>query len=114
MGQSQQGRRERLNSLRLRHPQERVNEGKLRAADRSLRLQEASARRQIDWRRSLAYQSSQLDAYSPLKVLGRGYSLALDDSGHAVRSSASLRVGQRLSLRLAEGAARVKVEDLET
>ncbi|MFT5586725.1 MAG: exodeoxyribonuclease VII large subunit [Cognaticolwellia sp.] len=112
--QSQQARRTRLQSLRLRHPQERVDQGKLRAADLSLRMQEAIGRRQIDWRRSLAYQGAQLDAYSPLKVLGRGYSLALDESGHAVRSSGALKVGDRLSLRLAEGAATVQVQDIET
>lgn len=114
LGQSQQGRRARLQSLRLRHPQERVDQGKLRAADLSLRMQEAIGRRQIDWRRSLAYQGAQLDAYSPLKVLGRGYSLVLDESGRAVRSSGALQVGDRLSLRLAEGAATVKVEDIES
>ena len=112
--QGQRGRRTRLQGLRLRHPQERVDQGKLRAADLSLRMQEAIGRRQIDWRRSLALQSAQLDAYSPLKVLGRGYALALDESGHAVRSSDTLAVGQRLSLRLGRGAARVKVEDIET
>jgi exodeoxyribonuclease VII large subunit len=112
--QSQQGRRAGLKSLRLRHPQERVDQGKLRAADLSLRLQDAIGRRQIDWRSRLAYQGAQLDAYSPLKVLGRGYSLVLDESGQAVLSSGALAIGQRLSLRLAEGAATVLVEDIES
>ena len=45
--QGQRSRRTRLQGLRLRHPQERVNQGKLRAADLSLRLQEAIGRCQI-------------------------------------------------------------------
>ncbi len=112
--QGQRSRRTRLQGLRLRHPQERVNQGKLRAADLSLRLQEAIGRRQIDWRRGLMQQAAQLDAYSPLKVLGRGYSLALDESGQAVRSTQALVVGQRLSLRFGQGAATVQVEDIES
>lgn len=114
LDQGQRERRRRLQAARLRHPQERVDQGKLRAADLSLRLQEAIGRRQIDWRRSLALQSAQLDAYSPLKVLGRGYSLALDESGRAVRSTEALVVGQRLSLRLEQGTATVQVEDIES
>lgn len=108
-----QRRRARLQAQRLRHPQERVNHGKLRAADLALRLQEAMGRRQIAWRTRLAHQGAQLDAYSPLKVLGRGYSLALDEGGQVVRSSEDLDVGDRLSLRLGHGAATVRVEELE-
>lgn len=114
MGHGQQRRRARVKAQRLRHPQERVDLGKLRAADLALRLQEAMGRRQIAWRTRLAHQGAQLDAYSPLKVLGRGYSLALDEGGRVVRSSEDLEVGARLSLRLGQGAATVRVEDLES
>ncbi len=50
-----------------------------------------------------------LDAMSPLKVLGRGYSLALDDDGHILRSVGQMRPGQEFTLRLIDGAARAQV-----
>lgn len=53
--------------------------------------------------------SAGLDAMSPLKVLGRGYSLALDDDGHILRSVGQMRPGQEFTLRLIDGAARAQV-----
>ena len=46
-----------------------------------------------------------LDAMSPLRVLNRGYSLAMDEGGHMVRSASSLHTGDLLHLRFAEGCA---------
>ncbi len=114
MGHGLRRRRARLQAQRLRHPKERVDQGKLRAADLALRLQEAMGRRQIAWRTRLAHHGAQLDAFSPLKVLGRGYSLALDEEGQVVRSSEDVEVGARLSLRFGQGSAQVCVEELES
>ncbi len=44
-----------------------------------------------------------LDALSPLKVLGRGYAFAKNEQGEVVTSVASVELGERLSLRLADG-----------
>lgn len=46
---------------------------------------------------------SALDALSPLKVLGRGYAFARNEEGDVVTSAASVELGERLSLRLADG-----------
>lgn len=46
---------------------------------------------------------SALDALSPLKVLRRGYAFARDETGAVVTSVASVELGERLSLRLADG-----------
>lgn len=54
---------------------------------------------------------SKLDALSPLKVLGRGYSIALAPDGTALRSSESVSVGERVELRLEKGALQCRVEE---
>lgn len=46
---------------------------------------------------------SALDALSPLKVLGRGYAFARNESGEVITSAGSVELGERLSLRLADG-----------
>ena len=56
--------------------------------------------------------AARMDAMSPLKVLGRGYAIAMDEHG-AVRSADALHVGQELDLRFAEGGAKCVVEALE-
>ena len=44
-----------------------------------------------------------LRALSPLAVLGRGYSLTSTEDGAVVRSTAGVRVGDRVTTRLADG-----------
>ena len=47
---------------------------------------------------------SALDAMSPLRVLTRGYAIASDDTGAVVKSTAQLRVGDSVTLRVADGS----------
>ena len=61
----------------------------------------------------LANAAARLDAMSPLKVLGRGYAIALRADGGAVRSGGALRAGEELRLRFAEGGARCEVREVE-
>ena len=53
----------------------------------------------------LRAQRAQLEALSPLNVLGRGYSLARTEDGRVVTSVAGLARGQRLVTQFADGAA---------
>ncbi len=64
-------------------------------------------------RERLARLAGAVDALSPLGVLARGYAIALDDDGRAVRDAAELTVGQDLDLRLHRGRARVRVTAAE-
>lgn len=61
----------------------------------------------------LANAAARLDAMSPLKVLGRGYAIALREDGGAVRSGGVLRAGEELRLRFASGGARCEVKEVE-
>lgn len=55
---------------------------------------------------------AQLDALSPLKVLDRGYAIALDaESGRAIRKAAEVRAGQVIVVRVSEGEFGARVED---
>ena len=61
----------------------------------------------------LANAAARLDAMSPLKVLGRGYAIALDDSQKAVRNAETLHPGDRLCVRFASGSARCEVQSVD-
>ncbi len=84
--------RQRLDGLAARLP--RAMQGQLRSQ-----------------RQQLGALAAQLQIVSPLATLGRGYSILLDERGHAVRSAAQTQLGQRLKARLSEGELDVRVED---
>ena len=54
-----------------------------------------------------------LDAMSPLKVLGRGYSIAQKGDGRVISSVRSVQPGERFSLRLSDGSLKCIVEETE-
>lgn len=77
-----------------------------------LRLDAAATGRLNRERQEFARLAAKLDALSPLKVLGRGYSIALDAEGRAVRESGQLKAGDKLDLRLSRGGAKCLVESV--
>lgn len=54
-----------------------------------------------------------LDALSPLKVLSRGYAVALKD-GKTVKTAVELQKGDSINLKFADGAAVCKVQETES
>lgn len=56
--------------------------------------------------------AAKLDALSPLEVLSRGYAIAMDEDGRAVKDSSGVRAGDKLTVRLASGALGCRVEDV--
>lgn len=77
-------------------------------AERLPRAMQAGLRQR---RLQLGAMAQTLQVVSPLATLGRGYSILLDEKGHAIRSADQTRVGQRLEARLGEGRLSVRVED---
>jgi exodeoxyribonuclease VII large subunit len=57
--------------------------------------------------------SARLDAYSPLKVLARGYAIATRDDGRAVRSGDDVAPGESLHIRVREARLEARVERVE-
>ena len=55
--------------------------------------------------------SAALDAMSPLKVLGRGYSIARNENGTLIASVKDAAPGERLELRLSDGSLACRVEE---
>jgi exodeoxyribonuclease VII large subunit len=73
----------------------------------------ASARLELTRRRrAFAACAAQLDALSPLAVLGRGYAIATRE-GVAVLSSQELQPGDAVRVQLSHGAFRARVTQLE-
>lgn len=57
--------------------------------------------------------ASSLDAMSPLRVLSRGYAIAVGDNGAPVRAASELNSGDHLKLTFADGAADCRVESVQ-
>lgn len=71
-------------------------------------LDAAMTRKKNEYLRAAA----KLDALSPLKVLSRGYAIAMDEDGRAVKDSSGVSAGDKLTVRLAIGALGCRVEDV--
>ncbi|MBR5217321.1 MAG: exodeoxyribonuclease VII large subunit [Oscillospiraceae bacterium] len=59
--------------------------------------------------RRFAQLTAKLDAMSPLKVLGRGYAMAQNESGEVLRSAQQVEVGEQVRVRLGQGSLRCTV-----
>ena len=62
-------------------------------------------------RQRTARLAAALDALSPLKVLGRGYSIAMDEEGRVLSSIQSVEPGDPFELRMEDGKLKCRVEE---
>lgn len=86
--------------------------GDVATLDRRLQLAMAALQRHAADRLGLA--AGRLDAFSPLKQLQRGYTIAsLERDGKALNSVTGLSPDEQVWLRFADGRARTRVEDVE-
>lgn len=112
-----QSKRQQLRSLAekkiMRSPYEYLSERRMLLAMLQQRLEGGqTALLQHKKQRFTALVAS-LDAMSPLKVLGRGYAMAMKD-GTVVQSATALQNGDVLNLQLRDGVANCRVESVET
>ncbi len=105
---------DRLNALKnkrvMTDPMAQIDNRRIRidhARDRLIAAQEGILARD---RQSFVRLAASMDAMSPLKVLGRGYAIATDSGGNAVKKASELRPGDRIHIRLHEGSAECTVE----
>lgn len=98
----------------FRRPFDRLHDAARRLDDLSGRSERALRMRLSAAHRTLDAFAAQLDSLSPLKVLGRGYSLTqrLSD-GQLVRDAATLAPGEQLMTRFARGQAVSRVERVD-
>lgn len=107
---------ERLGYLK-RHPAlqspTRIYDEKLRRAQElATRLPETVRQIIRHAEKDLALQAQRLDAFSPLKVLARGYAIAEKRAtGEILRKASQVRAGDKILLRLHEGEVHCEVKD---
>ena len=100
-------------AIRLRYvsPENQLNTKRQYAMDLEDRLTLHMQRALRETKHRLQLLAQQLEADSPLKKLGEGYSLVTDESGKAVRNFAQIETGMRLTLRMLEGDVITRVEE---
>ena len=98
--------------LRLRYvsPENQLNTKRQYALDLEDRLTYRMQRTLRDAKHRLQLLVQQMEACSPLKKLGEGYSLVTDESGNTVRDFAQIETGMQLTLRMLEGDVITRVE----
>ena len=96
----------------LRSPMNYLNDRRLLVDYLQRRLASAAARQTKTARERFIRLTAKLDAMSPLKVLGRGYSMVLNPEGHVVKSTAGLVPGDVLTVRLSDGKATAQVQEV--
>lgn len=97
--------------LRARLPRTDLIEKTL--GDLGGRLEAAMGTRIERSRAELAARAVQVEALSPLAVLGRGFAVPRTPDGAIVRDAATLAPGDELGLRFASGSARTTVLEVE-
>ncbi|WP_163558019.1 exodeoxyribonuclease VII large subunit [Halomonas sp. NO4] len=108
---SERGHLDHLRRRLAAHPPEReVAEASTRLARARTRLEQAMTQRLAISRERLGALARELQAVSPLAVLGRGYAILTDERGQAIRRATDTRPGQPLTARLGEGRLTVAVK----
>lgn len=100
-------------ALAARTPAAAIRQARQRVDDLDRRLRRAMVTLTRQRREAAGALAARLELLSPLAVLGRGYAIARREDGRVVRRAAEVQRGESLSLRLAEGAARVRVEETD-
>ncbi len=108
--------RQRLNALAsarsLRSPVNYINDRRLLLDHTHQRLCAASAQLLSRKREQFVRLTAKLDAMSPLKVLSRGYSMAMGGDGELIKSVRSVSVGERITVRFSDGAVITEVQEV--
>lgn len=99
--------------LTARHPSTVIAESRSELGPLSARLGALAELRIEKAHGALGEVASRLHALSPLSVLSRGYAIATRADGRAVRTSADVRVGDDISVRVHEGTIAATVRRIE-
>ena len=98
----------------IARPFQRVHDEFTRLDELDVRLRRAVRQRVVAAKQQLDLAAATLDALSPLKVLGRGYSITRRaETGDLVTTSDQLAIGDRITTILAAGQLTSRVESTE-
>ena len=108
--------RQRVNALAqtrsLKSPTNYLNDRRMALDYTHRRLCAASAALLNRNRERFVRLAAKLDAMSPLKVLGRGYSMTLNEKGELIKTIHAVSVGEKLTVSLADGKAVTEVREI--
>src|SRR5439155_16795848 len=105
------GELERLHRrLAARHPRAVIAVSRAALRPLEVRLDGAVRTRIARARATLGERLASLDAMSPLAVLARGYAIATNASGRAIRAASEVTSGESVSIRVHRGAFSAKVD----
>ena len=96
----------------LRSPINYLNDQRLRLDYTHRRLGAASTALLNQNREQFVRLTAKLDAMSPLKVLGRGYSVTLNENGQLVKSVKAVKCGDSLTVRMSDGKLTAQVQEV--
>lgn len=110
-------RQQKLDSLRnkrvLQKPENYIADRKLQLDYIQKQLSAASTKYLQNQRQHFIKLTSGLDAMSPLKVLGRGYSVTKSEQGQVISSIDSVSVGDTVTIHLSDGKMQAEVKNTE-
>lgn len=95
---------------KLRHPRDVLALAAQRLQHQTHRLQSGGRERLLQTEKRLERLTTMLEALSPRAVLGRGYGLIHDASGHVIARAADLRRGDAIQIELQDGKRGAIVE----
>lgn len=98
--------------LQMYHPGRRINEKRQGLVDLEDRMKALLDRQLLESQHRLAILSGRLHGLSPLEKISKGFGFITDEKQKRVESVTSLKAGQILKVRLADGT--VKTQVLET
>ncbi|GHC23770.1 exodeoxyribonuclease VII large subunit [Aidingimonas halophila] len=96
--------------LHVFDPQQQLQLARQRLSQADMRLQTAMPRQLEAYQARLSSLVRELQAVSPLAVLGRGYAILQDEQGQVIRRADDAHPGQDLTARLGEGHLNVEVK----
>ena len=95
--------RKNLETLRLKNPKDSIMDSYQRVDSLYKQIEKSYMLKVSEAREKLGSIASKLDAMSPLKVMARGYSIAMDTDGNVIRSKKELTPGMEFNLKLSDG-----------
>ena len=97
----------------LRSPEAYIDQKRMETDRARMALLSAGENTLSPLRRKYSALAGSLDALSPLKVLSRGYAVAMSGSGTALRAADEVSVGDSIRVRLSRGQLGCVVQDIE-
>ena len=101
------------NRLRLLSPENQLNEKRQTLADLQEKLFMRMVQNLTEKKHEMELCAGRLEAFSPVKKLGTGYSFVTDEAGKNVREVDELHLGELLQIHMLNGKVKAQVQKIE-